>query len=102
MTLVGAVNKKRGNFLFHKAMQSIYLKKIYYQCDVTSYIAGFQNGAEICCTLSCQKYGIFNGLADSFPTFFSISIETNIKNVCITFLMFDIFKSLKYRIKTLY
>ena len=63
--------KKRGNFLFHKAMQSIYRKKNHYQCDVTSYIAGFQNGAEICCTLSCQKYGIFNGLADSFPTFFS-------------------------------
>ena len=42
----------------------------HYQCDVTSSIAGFQNGAEICCTLSSQKYGIFTGLADSFPTFF--------------------------------
>ena len=52
-------------------------------------INGFQNGAEICCTLSTQKYGIFNGLADPFPTFFlNQDSEKHRKHMCIIF--FDV------------
>ena len=73
------------------------------QCDVTSYISDFQNGAHFCCSLSSHKNGNFNGLADPVPTFYINPVsEKRVRHVCNDIRRLGKFKSFKSRMNTHY
>ena len=74
----------------------------HYQCDATSYISDFQNGAHFCCSLSSHKTGNFNGLADPVPTFYINPVsEKRVRHVCNDIRRLGKFKSFKSRMNTL-
>ena len=55
----------------------------HYQCDVTSYISVFRNGAHFCCSLSSHKNGNANGLAGPVITFYINTVsQKRVRHVC--------------------